>query len=222
MRLDQLHASIELLRKESIGKPTWVAEKEVFEYREYTAKVVAVLKIIRAAQGVTALYELCRHGLFIDLGTSIRCVNDCLEDVYFLLEKFPKSTPNAEEFVKAFFENTIDGYLSPETPSVPRKKIRSAVVRVLKGGQDEATRQLMERIYRAFCGYVHANYAHIMEVYNGATDDFNLNGVSSEKERAGRMQHVELAANSVMYCAAFTARTLDLIDVHGEIMKMIS
>jgi hypothetical protein len=44
------------------------------------------------------------------------------------------------------------------------------MVRVLTGGAD--TRKRLENIYKTFCGYVHANYAHIMEVYNGTTRNF--------------------------------------------------
>jgi hypothetical protein len=133
-------------------------------------------------------------------------VYDCTEEVYFLLEEFPKASSNIDKFVKCFFEHTIDGYLSTETPSVPTQKIRSAAVRVLKG--NERTRTDMENIYKTFCGYVHANYSHIMEVYNGATYDFNLSGVPSVKERQMRMEHVELAANSVLHAAAFISDTL--------------
>ena len=208
--LEHVHGLIEQLRKEAIGKPKWIDSKQVFEYDDHTAKTVAVLKLARAAQGITALSVLCKEGLFIDMGASIRCVNDCLEDAYFLLEDYPKSSTNVDKYVKGFFENTIDGYEAVETPPVLRQKIRSAMVRVLKGGQDEAMRKIMERIYTAFCGYVHANYAHIMEVYNGGTDDFNLAGVPSTELRARRMQQFELAANSLLHAAAFTAHKLGL------------
>ena len=83
-------------------------------------------------------------------------------------------------------------------------------MRVLKG--DDGTRTRMENVYKAFCGYVHASYSHIMEVYNGATHDFNLAGVPSVKERQMRMEHVELAANAVLHAAAFTSGTLGLTD----------
>jgi len=52
------------------------------------------------------------------------------------------------------------------------------MVRVLKGSQDEETRTMTAKIYKTFCGYVHANYAHIMEIYNGNTCSFNLAGVN--------------------------------------------
>jgi len=220
MNLDQLFILAEKLRKEAIGEPHWIDDKQVYEYQGHSAKVVAVLKLTRAAQGVTALNLLCRSGLFIDFGAIIRCVNDCMEEVYFLLEQFPKTSGNVDKFVKSFFESTIDGYLSNETPFVPRQKIRSAMVRVLKGGQDdEETRTRVENIYKTFCGYVHADYACIMEVYNGTTRDFNLAGVPSMQQRHMRMEHVELAATSILHAAAFIAHTLGLKDLYHEIVQ---
>jgi len=219
MNLEKLYILVERLRKEAIGEPKWIPSKEVYEYPDHSAKVVAVLKLTRAAHGIAALNLLCGSGLFIDFGVIIRCVNDCVEEVYFLLEEFPKTSGNVDQFVKSFFESTIDGYLSSETPSVPKQKIRSAVVRVLKDGQDEETRRIIERIYKTFCGYVHANYAHIMEVYNGSTCDFNLAGVPSIQQRQMRMEHVELAANSVLHACAFLAHTLGLKDLHHDIVQ---
>jgi hypothetical protein len=222
MNLDQLCTLAERLRKDAIGDPTWIAEKQAFEYQDHSAKVVAVLKLIRAAHGVNAMNLLCRSGLFIDFGAIIRCVNDCMEEVYFLLETFPTTSGNVDKFVKAFFENTIDGYLlSTETPTVLRNKIRSAMVRVLKGRHDDAMLKMTERIYKAFCGYVHANSAHIMEVYNGGTRDFNLAGVPSIQERQMRMEHIEIAANSVLHAAAFIAHTLGFKDLQHDIVQAL-
>ena len=72
MNLDQLFILAERLRKEAIGEPEWIAEKHVYEYKEHSARVVAVLKIMRAAQGVAALNRLCRSGLFIDFGALLK------------------------------------------------------------------------------------------------------------------------------------------------------
>jgi hypothetical protein len=142
MNLDRLCILVERLRKEAIGEPKMIAEKEAYEYQDHSAKVVAVLKLVRAAHGVNAMNLLCRSGLFIDFGAIVWCVYDCTEEVYFLLEEFPKSSGNVDKFVKSFFENTIDGYLSNETPSVPTKKIRSAAVRNLSGVPSSKERQM--------------------------------------------------------------------------------
>ena len=221
MNLDYLSSLVEKLRKEAIGEPRKIEEKHAYEYQDQSAKVVAVLKIIRAAHGVNAMNLLCHAGLFIDFGAIIRCVNDCTEDVYFLLEKFPTTSSNVDRFVKSFFESTIDGYLLSEIPAVPRKKIRSAEVRVLKGRHDDETLRITENLYKTFCGYVHADYAHIMEVYEGKSRDFNLGGVPSEQQRQMRIEYVELAGESVLHAAAFIADTLGLKDLHGDIVQAL-
>ena len=127
MDLNQLFIFVERLRKEAIGEPRWIQEKHVFEYAERSAKVAAVLKLVRAAQGVSAIKLLCEHGLFVDLGAIRRCVGDCEAEVYFLLEEYPAASNNVNQFVKGFFDSTIDGYLSAETHAVQTKKIRNAM-----------------------------------------------------------------------------------------------
>lgn len=138
----------------------------------------------------------------------------------FLLVSFPNASDKVNQFVEGFFAATIDGYLSNETPPVESKKVRSAVVRVLKGQHDDATRKLLERIFVAFSGYVHASYAHIMEVYNGATAAFNLRGVPSETQRRMKMEYVEVAAVTVVHAGAFIAKTLALAELHNEFMRL--
>ncbi len=132
VNLGQLSILVERLRKEAIGEPKWLSEKRVYEYQDNSAKVVAVLKMVRAAQGVHTLDLLCRSGMFIDFGVVIRCVFDCESEVYFLLENHPKTSGKVDKFVKAFFESNIDGYLSSETHVVSSEKIRNAMARALK------------------------------------------------------------------------------------------
>ena len=93
------------------------------------------------------------------------------------------------------------------------------MVRVLKDRDDEETRATMQRIYQTYSGYVHANYAHIMETYGGRNLNFNLAGISSIQQRQMRMEIVQLAANSVLHAAAFVAQTLDLKDLSREIVQ---
>jgi hypothetical protein len=102
VKLDQLAALVEKLRKAAIGEPLWMAEKQVFEYPEPSAKVVTVLKLVRAAHGLSAIDLLCRAGLFIDAGALMRCVNDSLSEIYFLLEDFPNTSSNVDQFIAEF------------------------------------------------------------------------------------------------------------------------
>lgn len=220
MKLGRINMLIESFRKELLGPPNWVASKDVFEYGEQSIATIVMLKLIRAAQGLSALRVLCHAGLFIDMGSSLRSVNDCIEEIYFLLENYPaKPSAHVEQFVKNFFEGTIDGYLDVTTHQVQRDKIRSAGVRVLKGCHDDAMQKLLERIYKAFCGYTHAGYANIMEVYNGSTDSFNLEGVPSEKVRRGWEKHYALACDAVLMAGAFAAQKFGMKEYFNAMMK---
>ena len=58
-----------------------------------------------------------------------------------------------------------------------------------------------------------------MEVYNGATADFNLSGVPYIQQRQMRVEHVELAETSLLHAAAFAARTLGLRDLHHDFVQ---
>ena len=220
MYLERLSILIEGLRKEAIGEPRWNAEKQAYEYKEESAKVVAILKLVRAMHGVSSLELLCSNGLFIDAGAIMRGVNDCTSEIYFLLENFPNTSDKVNQFVEGFFGATIDGYLSNETPPVQSKKVRSAVVRVLKGQHDDATQKRLERIFAAFSGYVHASYAHTMEVYNGATAVFNLRGVPEETQRRMKMEYAKVAAVAVVHAGAFIAKTLGLTELQNEFMRL--
>lgn len=221
MRLDQLLPLIERLRIEAIGTPDFVSETHAYVFREQSAKVVAVLKLIRAAQGLTAMKVLCQAGMFIDFGVTIRCVDDCVSEVYFLLETYPNTSSNIDKFVKGFFQSAmlIDGHLSPTTPPVETAKIRSARVRYLKGNHDEATHQLLTRVYKTFSGYVHANYAQIMETFGGPARNFNLAGIPSIDERGWRMEYVDVETDAVFHAAVFIARTLGLTALHHDIIR---
>jgi hypothetical protein len=109
MNLTTFHGLIEKVRKETIGEPAWIPAK-VSEYQNRSVQVVAVLKMVRAAHGVTALHLLCKNGLFIDFGAIMRCVRDAVTEVYFLLEKYTETSASVDRFVDLFFQTTIDGY----------------------------------------------------------------------------------------------------------------
>jgi hypothetical protein len=221
MRLDQLLPLVERLRIEAIGTPDFVSETQAYVYREQSAKVVANLKIIRAAQGLNALKLLCQAGLFIDFAVTIRCISDCVEDVYFLMENYPQTSGNIDKFVKGFFESTmtVGGYGSQTTPAVERSKIRAARVRYLKGQHDDATSKMLEKLYKTYSGYVHANHAEIMEIYGGPARNFNLAGIPSAVERQKRMEYVEVLTDFVLRVTSLVAHTLGLNALHHDIVR---
>jgi len=212
----------ERLRTEAIGDPSWIPGKEAFEYEKQCVEVVTVLKVVRAAQGIKSLYILCENGLFIDMGAVYRCVSDCIAEVDFLLEKYPSTSGPVDKFVKSFFKTTINGHLNAETEHVPTRKIHSAVVRTLTGlKQDEETRTRILNIYKTFCGYTHANYSHIMQIYGGIAPNlcFNIAGVPSVQQREMHMQLVEQAYSAVLYSIEYVGKRLGLSKLYNEVLR---
>jgi hypothetical protein len=223
MNFDALFSLVEKMRAQTIGEPVWISSKSVFEYSEESVQVVAVLKLIRAAHGIESMRLLCANGLLIDMGAIFRCVSDCSMEVYFLLENYPKSSSEVEQFVKSFFETTIDNYDSRNnTPYVAAKKIHNAMVRVLTGQENhQGIRDRILRVYKAFSGYTHANYAHIMQNYGGTPKDFNLSGIRSAQERIKQMQIVGAAYYSTVTVLGFAALKFGLKDLNHEIIQLL-
>ncbi len=222
MNLDLLSTFVERLRAESIGEPRWVESKQVFEFQEQTVEVAVVLKLVRAAQGVHALTLLCQNGLFVDMGAIYRCVEDCVSETYFLLERYPKRSSGVEKFLAHFFSKTIDGYLSSEEQPVSTKKIHNAMVRSLtESDQDEHTKELITNVYKTFSGYTHAGYSHIMQMFGGTKPNlhFNISGVPSRQQRAMHMELVSEAYKSVLCAIAYAAQTLGLEQLRSDVVQ---
>lgn len=222
MNLNLLASLIERLRAESIGDPEWIGSKEVFEYRVQSVEVVVLLKLVRAGQGIHALELLCRSGLFVDMGAIYRCVGDCTSEVYFLLEKYPEKSGNVEKFVKEFFSKTIDGHLSSKEEPVQTKKIHSAMIRSLTGGeQDERIKEHLTNVYKTFSGYTHAGYSHIMQMFGGPSQNtsFNISGIPSQQQKDLHMELVVEAYKSVMHTIAHASYTLGFKDLYSEVMQ---
>lgn len=220
MNIETLDVIVEKLQASTVGKPEWVPEKNVFEYSDESIEVVVVLKLVRATHGVHSMNLLCQSGLFVDMCTLWRCVNDCVAEVFFLLEKYPQQSNNVQKFIREFFSNSIDNFLSTEEEPVQNKKIISAYARVLsESEQDEVVRQTISRIHRTNSGYIHASYCHIMEMFGGPGKSFNLTGISSQEQKQIRMEIVEAAATSVFQTIAFAAQRFNLHDLYEDIKK---
>ena len=124
-----------------------------------------------------------------------------------------------DQFVDLFFQTTIDGY-TKKTRAIPAREIKEAAIRVLRDGSVDADAyKMIDNVHHTFSGYVHANYAQIMEVYNGVTESFNLGGVPDLREYFKRAEHLDIAQNSVLHAAAFVACRLGMSDLMTELVR---
>lgn len=219
--LVKLSELAENLRKNVIGDPIWIEEKQVYEYSKQTVEIVVILKLLRAIQGLKSQLILCEEGLFIDMGVLFRCVKDCIDEIRFLLEKYPEQSKDVKQFIKKFFEDTIGDYDSKGTNSVKTKKIHSANVRYLTGqDMNEKMTNRLKILHKIGCGYIHANYISITESYDGLS--FNLLGVPCAKPKSMRQQIVQDLYISVLIRMSEICKTFKQDNIKEEVEKLLS
>lgn len=207
---------------EDLDAPIW--KKDTFVYAKVTAKHVAFLKAVRVVHSLHSLPLLCQRGLFIDAGTIVRCITDCLNEIYFLLEDYPNIKAPVEKFVQYFGATSLIGD-NDKPNAVPSKKIHSAKARILQKYADfNGCRDSIRRIYETFCGYVHSNYPNIMEIYGGPPNNFRFHmaGVPSSKEKGKHKVLIEEMIKDAQLTLAFMALKLNLTDLFSEIKSHIS
>ena len=220
--LEQVQSWLQKLQHNRIASPRWNQEKFVFEYDSVTVEVVAFLKLVRAVQSLRSLQVLCDNGLFIDFFTIIRCITDCINEVYFLLETYPDQSDNVKKFIANFRQTSIDGHLSPSNEVVVSKKIQNARARVLASGADpNNSREAIRLVFRIFSGYTHSDYSHIMQIFGGKSTDlrFQLSGVPSRDQKLQQAQFIDEMLNMVAITIAFMAQRLSLGQLEREIVK---
>ena len=185
--------------------------------------MVAYLKAVRAVQSLKSLRLLQANGLIIDFYTIGRCILDCVNEIDFLLEKYPEDSQTVEKFLKNFREATIDGLLEKGTNRVVSKKIRNASARVWE--EEHLTpnhgKAALDKTYKIFSEYVHSQYSHIMEIYGGSPNEwsFRVEGIISEKRKADYLEGIRELDDMVIYSLAYMAKQFSCGEVLREIIQ---
>ncbi len=220
--IEKLSELVEQLRVASIGNPTWIERKSVFEYESETVEVCCILKLIRATQSLFSMELLCINGLFIDMSVIYRCIQDSVTEVYFLLENYPNKSVLVDSYLEEFFSRKIDN-MKPEEPLIPTKKIQSAMIRVLKGSEDSSALNTIKRVYKTFSGYVHGSYAHIMQMYGPRSPNptFKISGIPSEFEKSRQYSLCYESVKSVYYAFNFIANKLGEKELAREAFEIV-
>ena len=185
--------------------------------------MVAYLKAVRAVQSLKSLRLLQANGLIIDFYTIGRCILDCVNEIDFLLEKYPEDSQTVEKFLKNFREATIDGLLEKGTNRVVSKKIRNASARVWE--EEHLTpnhgKAALDKTYKIFSEYVHSQYSVIMEIYGGphSNQAFQFGGISIEKRKADYLEGIKELDDMVIHNLAYMAKQFSCGEVLREIIQ---
>ena len=192
-----------------------VLDGQKFVYREVTPKHVAYLKAVRAVSSLHALPLLYEHGLVIDGGTIVRCINEALSEIFFLLESYPETTNKVDTFIAPFLAEK-------EAQPIASRKIHSAEARFFEHrlNFNDAIKRIRE-IYETYSGYVHGRYPHIMQIYGGPSDarKFRTSGVLSAMKTQSYAQLTDVTIASTELAVAFMAVKLDMNELLVEDMN---
>ncbi|HUW18966.1 MAG TPA: hypothetical protein VMW16_06660 [Sedimentisphaerales bacterium] len=223
--IDNLEKVIGVFEQE-LEKPVLI--HGAFIYNRPMVKHVCLLKGVRIVSGLNALMVLFEAGYVTEMGVVMRTISDCINAIYFLLENFPQTTPEVEQYVSNFFSEVLD---EPEiAPSLGKKRYRTKVkkihasrARLLSEHVNFAVgRDMVYQNYSAYSGYVHASYPNIMEIYGGEPPyKFHPKGIK-ETSRIKDWEEVFIAfIQNAILVFGYMAEKYDKADLIQEIRRIM-
>jgi hypothetical protein len=204
---------------DTLDRPIWDGQN--FVYTDVTVKHVAYLKAVRAVSGLHALPVLYEHGLLIDGGTIVRCINEALSEIFFVLENYPTISSKVEAFIEHFLA-TQTGIDEKEAHPVTSRKIHSAEARIFEEQLNFTdSMKMIRNVYETFSGYVHGQYPHIMEIYGGRPENlkFSTGGVLTVEKQRFYTQLIDATTTSTELAIAFIAFKLGMNDLFLDIRQ---
>ncbi len=218
---------IELLKRaaaqlnQRIPQPNW--DGRHFRYKDPNPYTFLVLKMSRMVSGFHSALLLTQIGLFEDAGAIHRVIIECTHDIDFVIngltqDPFPE---NVQRLLDAFFENhdlTPDEMLQTmkKPATFPRKKVYPTVGRFLAPENPDRPQRIMKVTEEMFSGYVHASYPHVMEMYEGSRNEFQMSGIKARIPEWTKQ--LALRIDSALTQFALLAKTLGLADLANELL----
>lgn len=156
-----------------------------FRHLEHSDVLMCYLKGVKLISTLNAAIVLLRSGYVQEVGVLCRMADDFCYEIMFFMGTIPESGPSKDQikmldaFFKEEFENPDDMLGSPQSrDTVPRRKINAAFGSAAKNELNPHDAQsTLETIHKAFSGYVHGAYPHIMELYGGFPPRFHMDGM---------------------------------------------
>jgi hypothetical protein len=156
-----------------------------WEFQEQTERVVLVGKAIRGASGIRAALLLADHGYIAECGTVLRTVSDFTYEMLSICRGIETGSPTSaqKKFLRQYFtpmsENPEQFAKEKRERWVTRDELLSAHVQsfAASGNADpEKLRMVLRYLSYGYDKFVHGAYITAMELYDGASGTFMLNG----------------------------------------------
>ena len=186
--LRDLESALHRLTKQ-VSPPRWVRSREkksVLRYVERTAQQAIIQKLARIITSLRAAHLLLRHGLVQEAAVIHHVLGDLIEDVLFLSYGTLKNELTGalhKSYLASFYQEDFEepdnvDHSTPKQPAVSRSEIRAYLAAAdLSGVNPSNNQELYRTIHQALSGFVNPNSAHIMDMYGGTPQHFQVRGM---------------------------------------------
>jgi hypothetical protein len=232
IRFSQIQECIDLMGKalkEFTGilhHPEFVNESDImcFRYKETHSLLFQILKCVRIVSSLNAALVLLKSGYVQEVGVLIRTVYEFNHDVEFIQEGHEKGCLNdkQQKIVDLFFSAKIpaeEELLSSmkKPPAVGRKKLYSTIARDLNPENPHKIQHTLKIVEEIYSGYVHGSYPQIMELYDGRSNLFCLDGLRSTPRISDWVHYLALCVQPSLNTFIGVAQYVKLLDIAEEL-----
>jgi len=156
-----------------------------FRHEQYSDSLLSYLKGIKLLSTLNAALILYQHGHAQEVGALCRMADDFCNEILFFVKPLGNAGPSRDQ-VRMFEDFFREEFENPENPlassqdrnTVPRRKINAAFGQLVSNELNPHDAQnTLSTIHKAFSGYVHGAYPHIMEMYGGNPPRFHMAGM---------------------------------------------
>lgn len=196
-----------------------VGSTNQFRHAEKNDLLQSWLKCVRAVSTLNASAVLLEQGFFQEIGALCRGVDEFTQDVLFLATPLGDEGPSKQQLqlVEEFFQEEFSDLDNPLTSimarnRLPRSKVLAGIGRIQGNPINPSdTQTLHESLYKAFSGYVHGAYIHIMEMYGGSRDNlrFHMRGIESAARYEEWIETIASCLYRTLIAISIVARRCD-------------
>lgn len=156
-----------------------------FRHPQHSDSLLSYLKGVKLISTLNAALVLYRNGYAQEIGALCRMADDYCNEILFFVKPLGENGPSKdqvrmfEDFFREEFENPDNPLASQQNrDNVPRRKINAAFGKLVSNELNPHDAQnTLSTIHKAFSGYVHGAYPHIMEMYGGNPPRFHMTGM---------------------------------------------
>lgn len=169
-----------------------------WRFAEHTDRLFCLLKAVKYLSTLFGAITLDEHGHVQEVGILARVMDDCQNDIFFMLTPMADGKPLddqirlIEDFFQEEFEDPTRVWSSEQKrDNVPRRKIHAGFAKVNAGEINPSDgKRVFEKISKVLSGYVHGAYPHIMETYGGIPPRFHMSGMKGTTLEAQFWQQI--------------------------------